>query len=418
MFDNFVFILAFRYFKSKNSEKFISVVSGVSLIGIIIGVAALIIVMSVMNGFHRDFTNSIIGLQGEIKVYPLQKKTIDDYKNILNMLNKYFFIKKMFLLIKGQGLVIGNTVNIGAIVKGIDIEDLQYKQEIVENIIEGSLKDYRGTDVIAIGNELAKSLNVQVGSTIRIITANFLLTIVGNIPRSKEYRVVAIFNSGFYNYDSNVIHMPKKAAEKLFLLTEDSVNLIEIITDNKDNTKKYSKIIQEEMGFKSSLRVVSWDLENKALLYALEVERIVMFMILLLIIVIAAFNILSSLFMIVKNKTKDIAILKTIGATTKQIMIIFIIHGMLIGIIGTILGIIIGLTISYNIDSIRRGLETISNSKIFDSAIYFLYHLPSEIKLADIVLVTIISLFLCFIATIYPSFKAAKLDPVDAIKYE
>jgi len=235
------------------------------------------------------------------------------------------------------------------------------------------------------------------------------------MPRSKDFTVVAIFSSGMYDYDSATMLMPIGAAQK-FLSLGNEINLIEINVKDPESAKIDAQLLQKELG--SNVRVSSWMDNNQQFLKALAIERTAMFTILSLIIIVAAFNIVSSLFMIVKDKTKDIAILKTMGASVRQIMFIFIINGLLIGFIGTFLGVSFGLAISYNIENIRLFLERISGTKIFDSAIYFLYSLPSVVRISDVIIVGSLSLILSLLATIYPSFKAAKLNPVEAMRYE
>lgn len=403
-----------RYFRAKKNERFVSIISGFSLIGVTIGVAALIVVMSVMNGFHQELTKNIIGLNGDITIKPVES-TIPNYNAIKQNLQNVYYIKHIIPGIVGQALALGPKNNSGVIIRGIDVENLQYKNEILTNIIFGSFKDFLGKDVVAIGAELAYNLGIQVNEKIKLISPNSLSTIFGSMPRSKEFKVIALFTSGMYDYDSATILMPLLAAQNFLSFGED-INLIEIATNQPANAEVYSLEIQKLLG--EQVKVTSWQSSHLQFLNALAVERVAMFTILSLIIMVAAFNIVSSLFMLVKDKRADIAILRSMGATTKQIMLIFICNGMLVGCIGTALGIVLGVGFSYNIQSIRNILEQISGTKIFEAAIYFLYSLPSEVRREDILLVSTISVTLCFFATIYPSYKAAKLNPVDVLRYE
>ncbi|WP_341748302.1 MULTISPECIES: lipoprotein-releasing ABC transporter permease subunit [unclassified Candidatus Tisiphia] len=412
--DNFILKVAVRYFRAKKNERFVSIIAGVSLMGVTIGVAALIVVMSVMNGFHYELTKNIIGLNGDISITPVSR-SIANYDEINKKLISQNYIKHISPSIVGQALALGKRMNSGAIIKGIDLTELKYKNQILQNVNTGDFTDFFGTDVVAVGNELASNLGVQAGTKIKLISPNSISTAFGSMPRSKEFRVVATFTSGMYDYDSATILMPLIAAQN-FLSFKEVINLIEVITIEPSNAGIYAWEIQNLLG--SKLRVTSWQKSHLQFLNALAVERIAMFTILSLIIMVAAFNIVSSLFMLVKDKTSDIAVLRTIGASTRQIMLIFICNGMFIGLLGTILGIILGTSFAYNIQSIRNILEKVTGTKIFEAAIYFLYTLPSEVRLEDVILVSTISIVLCFCATIYPSYKAAKLNPVDALRYE
>ncbi|WP_342278883.1 MULTISPECIES: lipoprotein-releasing ABC transporter permease subunit [unclassified Candidatus Tisiphia] len=412
--DNFILKVADRYFRAKKNERFVSIIAGVSLMGVTIGVAALIVVMSVMNGFHYELTKNIIGLNGDISITPVSR-SIANYDEINKKLISQNYIKHISPSIVGQALALGKRMNSGAIIKGIDLTELKYKNQILQNVNTGDFTDFFGTDVVAVGNELARNLGVQAGAKIKLISPNSISTAFGSMPRSKEFRVVATFTSGMYDYDSATILMPLIAAQN-FLSFKEVINLIEVTTIEPNKAENFAWEIQNLLGLR--LKVTSWQKSHLQFLNALAVERIAMFTILSLIIMVAAFNIVSSLFMLVKDKTSDIAVLRTIGASTRQIMLIFICNGMFIGLLGTILGIILGTSFAYNIQSIRNILEKVTGTKIFEAAIYFLYTLPSEVRLEDVILVSTISIVLCFCATIYPSYKAAKLNPVDALRYE
>ncbi|MFU7501475.1 MAG: lipoprotein-releasing ABC transporter permease subunit [Candidatus Tisiphia sp.] len=412
--DNFILKVADRYFRAKKNERFVSIIAGVSLMGVTIGVAALIVVMSVMNGFHYELTKNIIGLNGDISITPVSR-SIANYDEINKKLISQNYIKHISPSIVGQALALGKRMNSGAIIKGIDLTELKYKNQILQNVNTGDFTDFFGTDVVAVGNELARNLGVQAGAKIKLISPNSISTAFGSMPRSKEFRVVATFTSGMYDYDSATILMPLIAAQN-FLSFKEVINLIEVTTIEPHKAEIFAWEIQNLLGLR--LKVTSWQKSHLQFLNALAVERIAMFTILSLIIMVAAFNIVSSLFMLVKDKTSDIAVLRTIGASTRQIMLIFICNGMFIGLLGTILGIILGTSFAYNIQSIRNILEKVTGTKIFEAAIYFLYTLPSEVRLEDVILVSTISIVLCFCATIYPSYKAAKLNPVDALRYE
>lgn len=415
MLSNFISIVAFRYFRAKKNEKFVSIISGISLAGITIGVAALIVVMSVMNGFHIELTRNIIGLNGEIIVEPIEK-AINNHEEVLNKIKAYPFVTKTSKMIQGQALATSKRTSSGALIKGIDLSELKNKKKIIDGVFEGDFTNYDDLDTIAVGLEFAWQHGLQVGSKIKLISPNTISTAFGSMPRARDFTVVAIFNSGFYEYDAATILMPLRAAQVFFSIP-DEVNLIEVNTANPEEASKLAKDMQKDLA-ENGVRILSWQTNNQPFLTALEIERVTMFTILSLIILVAAFNIVSSLFMVVKDKTKDIAILRTIGASRKQIMKIFILNGMMIGTLGTSLGIAIGLLIAKNVESIRKLLETIVGVKVFDPAIYFLYTLPSELKTEDVLLIGCLSISLSFLATIYPAYKASSLNPVEAMRYE
>jgi lipoprotein-releasing system permease protein len=416
MLDNFPLTVAIKYFKAKKNERIVSVVSAFSFLGVMLGVAALIVVMSVMHGFHIELTKNIIGLNGDINISSVFRSvSTEEYEKIKQTLGNQKYIKHYSPNVVGQALALGTKTNSGVIVRGIDLADLKYKEEILSHVIYGDFANFFGKDAIAIGSELSYSLGVKLGDKLKLISPTAVSTAFGSIPRSKEFKVVAVFASGMYDYDSATVLMPMKAAQ-VFLSMGDTINLIEVRTTAPDKALLYSNQLQTLLG--EEYRTRSWQQSNAQFLNALAVERVAMFTILSLIILVAAFNIISSLFMLVKDKTKDIAILRTIGATQRQIMLIFMINGMFIGLIGTVLGVLLGAGFAYNIDTIRLCLEKLVGFKIFEAALYFLYALPSKLQIEDVCLVAFVSIALCFCSTIYPSYRASRLNPVEAMRYE
>lgn len=405
-------LIAWRYFRSRKSERFISIISAFSLTGVMIGVAALIIVMSIMNGFRDELTKNIIGLNSDIYI-SREKDSEFNIKKIKKSLSSLSFIQHIIPLIEAQALIMSNENSSGVLIKGISLDDLKYKKSISENIIIGDLLNY--SNGVVIGNFLAQSLKISVGDKIKILSPKTISTAFGSMPRVKEFEVTAIFSSGLYDYDSSIVLMPNEIAEKMFTFAG-SFNKIECYSDNPSKVHEYSKKIH--MKLLGEYKVTNWMMVHQQFMDALELERVAMFTILSLIICVASFNIISSLTMLVKDKSKDIAILKTIGASSLDIMIIFILNGIFIGFIGTFLGILIGVGFVINIDNIKIFLENVTGHKIFDAAIYFLNYLPAKLELSNVVIISGFSITQSLLATIYPAYRAAKLNPVDIIRYE
>lgn len=422
--NNFVLFVAFRYFQAKKNEKFVSIISAFSLLGVMLGVAALIVVMSVMNGFHRELVKNIIGLNGDI-IISSDNGVIHNYESILKILSTQKYVAHVTPNIIGQTLIMSSKANQGALVRGIDVKYLKSKAQILNNVVDGSFMDFHGYDVVAIGSELAHNLGVRVGDKLKLISPNTVSTAFGITPRFKEFTVVAKFKSGMYDYDTSTVLMPFQAAKKFLAMPDDVATLIEISTTdhvnpfeskvqmmNVMNNTKYTTNIFH------NLRFTTWQESNTQFFEALKVERVAMFTILSLILVVAAFNILSSLFMLVKDKTFDIAILRTLGASTRQIMLIFVCNGLLIGCIGIILGTLLGVSFASNIESIRKWIEKLTGFHLFEAANYFLYQLPSEVHVSDVWTIIVLSFILCLFSTLYPSYQASKLNPIDTMRYE
>lgn len=414
----FEFLVAFRYLKSKRREKFISVTAIFSFLGIMLGVATLIVVMSVMNGFREEFVSKIIGLNSHITVFPKDYSRYD-YKNIINMIKDIDNVNIVNSIVEKQVMFIGDSETaVGGLARGINIEDLKNKKDIYNSIKHEKLDDFNNSSSIIIGEQLALNLNVNVGDTVKVVAPEFNSTVIGAIPRIKTYTVGAIFSSGMNEYDSMISFIPIYLAQKQFSLG-DSITGIEIFLKNPNATRQTLNSISNILGENDvSFSIIDWKGANSSLISALNVERNVMFLILTLIIIIAAFNIISSLIMLVMDKNKQIAIFKTIGASSRSIMSIFIICGTFIGVVGTMLGCFFGILFASNIENIRIFLEKTFNLDLFNPTVYFLSQLPSKVYFSNVVLVVSLSITLSFLATIYPAYKASKTNPAEILRYE
>jgi len=407
-------MIAFRYLRSRRREGFISVIAGFSFIGIALGVATLIVVMAVMNGFRAEITDKILGVSGHIYISSYERE-IPDFDELTGGLKQIEGVKSLAPIIDGQAMVTTKYTTTGAVVKGIRLLDVKEKPLIADNIKDGDIEDFALENRIILGSKLANRLGVFVGEKVTLISPKGRATALGTMPKLKSYYVAAIFEAGMYEYDNNIILMPLESAQ-LFFSFPDSVNSIEIMTDNPQHSELIVRKIESVL---EGLFIVSdWKTSNATLFNALKVERTVMFLILTLIVFIAAFNIISSLIMLVNDKSNDIAILRTIGATRGMILRIFFLCGASIGVVGTLLGFILGISFAANIESIRSRLESITGNKLFDPVIYFLSELPSDIQASDVAWSVGMGILFSFLATIYPAYKAARQDPAEALRYE
>lgn len=407
-------MIAARYLRSRRRERFISVIAMFSLIGIALGVATLIVVMAVMNGFRTEITKKILGLNGHITVSPYLHD-MTDYQDVSLRIEALPEILSASAIINGQAMATTDTSNIGIAVKGVDRMDLAKRPMIADSITIGSLDDFSGKSVIMIGSHLAASLGVFVGDEVTFISPQGRVTAIGTLPRLKTYEVVALFESGMFEYDSSVAFMPLEAAQ-LFFQYGDAVSAIEVVTKDADRVAQVGRSIYDALG--QMYVVQDWQMLNASLFNALKVERTVMFLILTLIVCVAAFNIISSLIMLVNDKARDIAILRTMGVSKAAIIRIFFMCGAAIGVIGTLLGFILGLGFALNVESIRSWIESLTGNTLFDPMIYFLSELPVEIRQENVMWAVAVGLVFSFLATLYPAFKAARQDPAEALRYE
>ena len=403
--------IAFRYLKPKKKEGFLKVISIFSFTGIALGVAILIIVMSVMNGFRTELINKILGFNPHIIVKPYEKKiNKDELKNL--DLFKDNILRTAFTF-SGQGILINKENTTGILVRSYLENDIHKIDLIKKGIIDGSLQSF-SKNTISIGKELAISLDLIVGDQITIMSTANLQTPFGNLPLQEKFTISSVFSTGLAEFDQNVIFMPFENANSLFELSDLDIDL-EIFLNKPDKVRLIQDRLQKIF---SDHYVYSWADLNKSFFGALKVERNVMFIILTLIIIVAAFNIISGLTILVKNKTKEIAILRTLGISKISITKIFFLTGFTIGFLATITGVTIGILFSYYIEEIRVLITSIFNIRLFPEEIYFLSQMPSEINFGYIIIISLFSLLITFLATIFPSLSAAKLDPVKALKYE
>lgn len=414
MFSAFERMVAMRYLRSRRREGFISVIAWFSLLGIALGVATLIIVMAVMNGFRQELLTRILGINGHLMVSgpANQLKDFDGLAVKVRGLDGVVLVAPM---IEGQVMATARGVSRGAVVRGMRSEDLSRRDIIADNIVAGSLDDLKGGDTVVVGARLASLMGLRIGDRITLISSKGNVTAFGTLPRMRAYRIAATFNIGMYEYDSGFIFMPLDAAQTFFMLPGAVTNL-EVYIDDVDAARRVGVDVDKAIG--GAGRVHDWQQVNSSFFNAIQVERNVMFLILTLIIVVAAFNIISSMIMLVKDKGRDIAILRTMGATSGMIMRIFFLSGASVGVIGTIAGFLLGLLFCDNIETIRQWIQGLTGTELFDPTIYFLSQLPAEVDPTEVAAVVCMGLGLSFLATLYPSWRASRIDPAEALRYE
>jgi len=413
MFSPFERMMAWRYLRARKAEGFVSVIAGFSFAGIMLGVATLIIVMSVMNGFRAELVSRILGLNGHLNVYS-QSGPLENYMSLVDALEKVDGVQSVRPMVEGQVLISVNGVANGAMVRAMTREDFATKPILSDSIVNGQLTNFIDQQV-AIGVNLAQKLNLKIGDEITLLAPKGRASPFGTIPRSRKYSIGVIFDVGMFEYNSGFIFMDLKSAQQFFKLGN-RVNSIEVMAQSADKADAIKSDLARVVG--SEAGIYDWRQANSSFLTALAVERNVMFLILTLIILVAAFNIISSMIMLVKDKGKDIAILRTMGATQHNMLSIFTLTGASIGLSGTIVGAILGVAFAANIEAIRQFLEGLTGTELFADEIYFLSQLPAVIDWADITMVVLMAFGLSVLATIYPAWRASRLDPVEALRYE
>ncbi len=413
-FSPFEWMLSLRYLRARRKEGFISVIAGFSFLGIMLGVATLIIVMAVMNGFRQELLDKILGLNGHLLIQPLERP-LTDWDAVADRVSKVPGVRLAAPIVEGQALASSPFNASGVLVRGIRGADLEKLGSIAKNIQQGSLEGFDQRDGLVIGSRLADSLSVRAGDNVTLVSPRGAVTPMGTTPRIKTYKVTAVFQIGMSEYDSAFVFMPLPEAQAYFNRNGD-VTAIEVYTDDPDRVDEYRKLIVDAAG--RPIYTIDWRNRNATFFNALEVERNVMFLILTLIVLVAALNIVSGLIMLVKDKGSDIAILRTMGASQGAIMRIFLITGSSIGIVGTFAGFLLGTIVCANIDTIRRFLSWLTHTDLFNPELYFLSKLPADMNVKETTAVVVMALGLSLLATLYPSWRAARLDPVEALRYE
>ncbi len=413
-FSAYEWMLSLRYLRARRKEGFISVIAGFSFLGIMLGVATLIIVMAVMNGFRQELLTKILGLNGHLLIQPLESP-LTDYAAVADRVSKVPGIYLAAPLVEGQALASSPFNASGVVVRGMRGADLAKLTQVSKNVKQGTLDGFDDGQGIAIGARLAEQLSVRAGDNLTLVAPRGAVTPMGTTPRIKAYKIAAVFEIGMSEYDSAFVFMPLTEAQAYFNRPGD-VTAIEVYTDDPDRIDSFRKAVTEAAG--RPIYMVDWRQRNATFFNALQVERNVMFLILTLIVLVAALNIVSGLIMLVKDKGSDIAILRTMGATQGAIMRVFLITGAAIGVVGTGVGFVIGVIVCAYIEDIRRFLSWLTNTELFSPELYFLSQLPAHMNVKETTAVVVMALGLSLLATLYPSWRAARLDPVEALRYE
>ncbi|HVY20141.1 MAG TPA: lipoprotein-releasing ABC transporter permease subunit [Bauldia sp.] len=412
-FAPFEWMLALRYLRARRKEGFISVIAGFSFLGIMLGVATLIIVMAVMNGFRKELLDKILGLNGHLLIQPLDSP-LTDWQQVAERISGVAGVRLAAPIVEGQALASSPFHSTGVLVRGIRSADLMKLPSIANNIKQGTLEGFDEGQGLVIGRRLADSLSLRAGENVTLVAPRGAVTPMGTTPRIKSYKIAAVFEIGMSEYDAAFVFMPLTEAQAYFNRSGD-VTAIEVYTDNPDRIQNFRKPVSDAAN--RSIFMVDWRQRNATFFNALQVERNVMFLILTLIVLVAALNIVSGLIMLVKDKGPDIAILRTIGATQRAIMRVFLITGASIGIAGTLLGFLVGTLVCLKIESIRQFLSWLTSTELFSPELYFLSRLPAIMDPAETLAVVLMAVILSLLATLYPSWRAARLDPVETLRY-
>ncbi|MDB2700529.1 lipoprotein-releasing ABC transporter permease subunit [Alphaproteobacteria bacterium] len=408
-------MIAFRYIKSRRVEGFISISAWFSLLGIMLGVATLIVVMSVMNGFRTELVDRILGINGHLIIYSKNERTIPNYTKIINKILDTPNVVAVTAHLEGQALAKNKNSISGVIIRGSKWSDLAAKKLLWKSLNQSTISNFKDKQNIIMGYRLGQKLNLKVGDFVSLISPNGMETALGVLPVNQNFKIGGFFDMGMYEYDNNFIFIPWKKAE-LFLSTNKIAHGIEVFLKDQKLTSYVNLQLQSKLN--KNLIVIDWKKRNSSFMNALAVEKNVMFVILTLIILVAAFNIISSMIMLVQTKKVDIALMRTMGASQYLIIKVFMLTGSIIGFLGTFVGVLLGVFVSMNIEKIRQLITSIFGQELFSAEIYFLSKLPSNIDINEVLIVICISIFLTLLASIFPAWKASKISPAEALRYE
>jgi lipoprotein-releasing system permease protein len=408
-------MIAFRYIKSRRVEGFISISAWFSLLGIMLGVATLIVVMSVMNGFRTELVDRILGINGHLIIYSKNERTIPNYTKIINKILDTPNVVAVTAHLEGQALAKNKNSISGVIIRGSNWSDLAAKKLLWKSLNQSTISNFKNKQNIIMGYRLGQKLNLKVGDFVSLISPNGMETALGVLPVNQNFKIGGFFDMGMYEYDNNFIYIPWKKAE-LFLSTNNVAHGIEVFLKDQKLTSSVNLQLQSKLN--KNLIVIDWKKRNSSFMNALAVEKNVMFVILTLIILVAAFNIISSMIMLVQTKKADIALMRTMGASQYLIIKVFMLTGSIIGFLGTFVGVLLGVFVSMNIEKIRQLITSMFGQELFSAEIYFLSKLPSNININEVLIVICISIFLTLLASIFPAWKASKISPAEALRYE
>jgi lipoprotein-releasing system permease protein len=413
-FAPFEWMLSLRYLRARRQEGFISVNAGFSFLGIMLGVATLIIVMAVMNGFRKELLDKILGINGHLLIQPLEQP-LTDWEVVSERVSKVAGVTLAAPVVEGQALASSPFNASGVLVRGVRAADLAKLPSVASNIRQGTLEGFDEGQGVAVGKRLADQLSLRAGDSVTLVAPRGAITPMGTTPRIKAYRIAAVFEVGMSEYDSAFVFMPLPEAQAYFNRAGD-VTAIEIYVEKPDQVDYQRRLITDAAG--RPIFLIDWRQRNATFFNALQVERNVMFLILTIIVIVAAFNITSGLIMLVKDKGRDIGILRTMGVTQGAVMRVFMVTGASVGVVGTVVGFLLALLVCLNIESIRRFLSWMTNTELFSPELYFLSKLPADLDAGETTAVVVMALMLSLLATLYPAWRAARLDPVEALRYE